>query len=226
MDFHYVSINLLHLQEFCDAYNSTGKVVFRRMTFEAIYNSAVDVMNKLAACGERFGPDKTVCMISTRTGRVFYGVSRIETMNGMPIEVHAEIVAFREMQAMGETAIDTLVLLDSVSRSPMLPCSNCIGYLISANPENAGAVVALPDRMIRLSDIGVNMGGMPPVGNVPPTPAPPPQGMTAPKKVAASGDLLKDRVSNLMSVVDDDDDDEDFEEETDAPKKKKLFGLF
>ena len=47
-----------------------------------------------------------------------------------------------------------------------------------------------------------------------------------PFKVAASGDLLKDRVSNLMSVVDDDDDDEDFEEETDAPKKKKLFGLF
>ncbi|MBQ5315953.1 MAG: cytidine deaminase [Oscillospiraceae bacterium] len=184
------------------------------MTFEAIYNSAVDVMNRLAQCGERFGPDKTVCVISTRSGRIFYGVSRTENMGGMPADVHAEIVACREMQAMGESAIDTLILLETVNRSPMLPCSGCAGYLMSISPENAGAMIAMPDRMFRLSELVG--GGMPPM-----------QGMTVPKSTSAKGDLLKDRVSDIMSGIDDDDeDDEEFLEELDKPKKKKLFGLF
>jgi hypothetical protein len=89
---------------------------------------------------------------------------------------------------------------------------------MSISPDNAGAVVAMPDRMFRLSELA---GGGAPAG------MPPVKGMAAPKSTAAKGDLLKDRVSSIMSGIDDDDeDDEEFIEDLDKPKKKKLFGLF
>ncbi len=172
------------------------------MTFDAIYSSAMDVLNKLSAY-ERFGPETTVCVLSTRSGRIFYGVSRVETVNGMPMEVHAEIIAFREMQAMGETAVETLILLSAVDRSPLIPCPNCAMFIMQSG-DNASTTVALPDRMIRLSEIA---------------------GTPAKKPVASKGSLLKDKVGDLMSVMEDEDDeDEDIEEE--KPKKKKFFGLF
>jgi gas vesicle protein len=49
----------------------------------------------------------------------------------------------------------------------------------------------------------------------------------AAEKVTASADLLKDKVSSIMSLVDDNDDelDEELMEELKKPKKK-FFGLF
>ncbi|MCR5807040.1 MAG: hypothetical protein K6G68_08415 [Oscillospiraceae bacterium] len=174
------------------------------MTFEEIYNSALDIINKLASCGEVFGPGSAVCVINTRSGRIFYGRDR---------DVHAEMVAFREMQGMGEFAIDTLILVDPVTRTVLTPCANCAGYLLSAAPDNAAAFVAMPDRMVRLTELT----GQPAAS------------ASAAAKNAAKGSLLKDRVSDIMNVMDDDDDDDDILEEIEEeakPKKKKLFGLF
>ncbi|MBQ8966095.1 MAG: hypothetical protein IJ063_05940 [Ruminococcus sp.] len=141
------------------------------MTFEAIYNIALEVANARAQSGEFIAPDETICVIFSRTGRVYNGVSRMEMMNGAPMSVHAEIEAMRNMQTYGaETAVDSLVLIDTINRSPMLPCNGCVSYIASMNPENAMASVVMPDRSIPFSEImgmaggfapNVGFGGMP-----------------------------------------------------------------
>jgi cytidine deaminase len=189
------------------------------MTFEEIYNSALDIINKLASCGEVFGQGSAVCVISTRSGRIFYGTNRVEPVNGMPMDIHAEIVAYREMQGMGEFAIDTMILVDPITRTALVPCTNCANYLLSAAPDNAAAFVAMPDRMVRLTELTGRPAGAPPQASA-----------AAAAKNVAKGSLLKDKVSDIMNIMDDEDEDDDgiLEEleENAKPKKKKLFGLF
>ena len=239
------------------------------MTFEAIYNIALEVANARAQSGEYIAPDETICVIFSRTGRVYNGVSRMEMMNGAPMSVHAEIDAMRNMQTYGnEVAVDSMVLIDTINRSPMLPCGGCVSYIVSMSPENAMGCVVMPDRMIPLSEImGMNGGfapnaqfsgmpnGMPSAApvqpgyvqsmqygaapvqsvqfNAAPVPPSPVQSVVSSQYEGEAGngksknDLLKNRVSDLMSVAEnDDEEDEEFLEELGGKKKKGLFGLF
>ena len=230
------------------------------MTFEAIYNIALEVANARAQSGEYIAPDETICVIFSRTGRVYNGVSRMEMMNGAPMSVHAEIEAMRNMQTYGnETAVDSMVLIDTINRSPMLPCNGCVSYIVSMSPDNAMGGVVMPDRTIPFSEImgaaggfapNVGFGGMPagmpaaapvqsgyiqsmqfgaaPVQSVPLQSVQSSQYISdAPASSGSKNDLLKNRVSSLMSAVEEDDDDEEFLEELGNGKKKKgLFGLF
>ena len=133
------------------------------MTFEAIYNIALEVANARAQSGEYIAPDETICVIFSRTGRVYNGVSRMDMTNGAPMSVHAEIDAMRNMQTYGnETAVDSMVLIDTINRSPMLPCNGCISYIASMNPENAMGFVVMPDRSIPLSELMGMAGGYAP----------------------------------------------------------------
>ncbi|MCR5542044.1 MAG: hypothetical protein K6F71_14650 [Ruminococcus sp.] len=223
------------------------------MTFEAIYNIALEVANARAQSGEYIAPDETICVICSRTGRVYNGVSHMG--------VHAEIEAMRNMQTYGnEVAIESMVLIATISRSPMLPCTGCINYIISMSPENSMGYVVMPDRMISLSEMlgtgtyapNTPFSGMPngmpaaaPVqsgylsgqfvqsvqySSAAPVPSTPLTSMTSSQMEGASSksDLLKNRVSSLMSVAEnDDEEDAEFLEELGIGKKKKgLFGLF
>lgn len=235
------------------------------MTFEAIYNIALEVANARAQSGEYIAPDETICVIFSRTGRVYNGVSRVDMMNGAPMSVHAEIEAMRNMQTYGnETAVDSMVLIDTINRSPMLPCNGCVSYIVSMSPENAMGGVVMPDRTIPFSEImGMANGFAPnmPFGGMPggmPAAAPVQSGYVqsmqfgaapvqsvqfgaapvqsvqlqstqipdAPAGGSSKNDLLKNRVSSLMSAAEDDEDDEEFLEELGGKKKKGLFGLF
>ena len=121
------------------------------MTFEAIYNIALEVANARAQSGEYIAPDETICVIFSRTGRVYNGVSRMG--------VHAEIEAMRNMQTYGnEVSVDSMVLIDTINRSPMLPCAGCVNYIASMSPDNAMSCIVMPDRMIQLSEM-MGMGG-------------------------------------------------------------------
>lgn len=133
------------------------------MTFEAIYNIALEVANARAQSGEYIAPDETICVIFSRTGRVYNGVSRVDMSNGAPMSIHAEIEAMRNMQTYGnETAVDSIVLIDTINRSPMLPCNGCVNYIVSMSPENAMGGVVMPDRTIPFSEIMGMAGGFAP----------------------------------------------------------------
>ncbi len=184
------------------------------MTFDAIYAAAVDTVNKIAAGGEPITPDKTVCVINTRSGRIYYGVSRTEMVNGVMTAIHAEIDAINYMQSYGDTSIAEMILISAMNRTAMLPCSGCVGYILSLGPDYAGALIAMPDRMIPIAELGRFPGGG--VNN----------SVSVPLK-SARGDLLKDRLRSIMDGVDDgDDDDDELLQELNQPKKKKFFGLF
>ena len=116
-------------------------------------NAAHTIAIRVLESNHFVSPDDTVCAIRTRSGRVFTGVSRPNAPGVMG--VHAEIEAVQSMLDAGENIIDELVLIATQTRMQMLPCNNCIGYILSLHPENANCVLLMPDRMIRITDVGM-----------------------------------------------------------------------
>jgi cytidine deaminase len=182
-------------------------------TINAAHTVAIHMLESNAYISQ----DDTVCALKARSGRVFTGISR---QNGQ-MGIHAEVDAIQNMQAAGDFIVDEMVLISTQTRIQLLPCNNCISYILSLHPENANCAVLMPDRAIRLTDVGMFAnpasnppfspnGGMysgnpmmgntasPPVFPVPPVnPVPPPVNPVMPAQNTAA--------------LDDDDDDEDDE---------------
>ena len=97
------------------------------MNSEAIFNAAHSTAIKLFESGAFITPADTVCSIESGSGRIYTGISRAD-MNAL---IHAEVDAVRNMQAAGENVIKALLLISTQNRTPMLPCNNCLGYILS-----------------------------------------------------------------------------------------------
>jgi cytidine deaminase len=194
------------------------------MNFNEIYQAAVEVINYAVSSRGFVEPGTTVCVLATSSGRVYNGVSRPN--------VHAEIEAVRNMQTYGENAVTTIILVDATTRLAMLPCVNCINYILTLNPANYGAVVAMPDRPVPLPEIlqtsGASMqfGGGVSRGSI--------SASVSSMVISgrAKGSVLKEKVGGLMNAGTDFEDDDDLIEELkDAARekaegKKGFFGLF
>ena len=131
------------------------------MNSEAIFNAAHSTAIRLLESGAFVTPSDTVCALQTASGRIFTGISRSDMNN----PIHAEIDAVNNMLASGERIVIGLLLISTQMRSPMLPCNNCLGYILSLAQENMGCMVMLQDRMISINEVGMfatppPMGGM------------------------------------------------------------------
>jgi cytidine deaminase len=202
------------------------------MNFNEIYQAAMDVVNYTAA--SRNGviePGTTICVLVTAAGRIYNGVSRPN--------VHAEIEAVRNMQAYGENAVTTLILVDANSRLALLPCVNCLNYILTLSPTNYNAVVAMPDRPVPFGEILQNNNGaaMSMQFNSGQVSRGTMSAQVSSMVISgrAKGGVLKDKVGGLMKVASEleDEDDDLIEELRDAALekekkegKKGLFGLF
>lgn len=175
------------------------------MTFKEINSYALSQLEKLAK--EKKVTGDTFCVICSRSGKYFLGMSSGEGDSKIP----AERAALGSMVMAGETLIETILLIGTKDKKPILPTKEMVNYLFTVNAENANGDVAMPDKNVPLSTIG----------DAPAAPA-------AVSKVPASKNLLLDRVNSLLEGVDEDDeDDEEFLEELDTKKKKKKrFGFF
>ena len=129
------------------------------MNSEAIFNAAHSTAIRLLESGAYITPDDTVCTVESASGRIYTGISRTD-MNAV---IHAEVDAVRNMQAAGENIISAMLLISTQSRSPMLPCNNCLGYILSLAPENANCMILMQDRMIRIVEVGMFAAPMNPV---------------------------------------------------------------
>lgn len=195
------------------------------MDFNQIYTMAVDMINYVATSRGFIEPNTTVCVLLAQSGRVYNGVSQNE--------VHAEIDAVRNMQRFNENAIEALILVDANTRLAMLPCVNCIRYMISLNPINTGAMVNMPDRPVPFQEILAQTPMVPQTSGY----------QSVQQLVSATrssmvvtgrskGALLSGKVNDLLSVAEEEEQsDEDLElmEELkesaqNAQKKKGLFG--
>ncbi|MBQ6181181.1 MAG: cytidine deaminase [Ruminococcus sp.] len=212
-----------------------------------IFNSALSAAMQLIESGAYITPADTVCSLQTASGRIFTGFSH----SNMIPPVHAEVEAIGNMLAAGENIIQGILLISTQGREPLLPCNNCIGYILSLAQENSQCMIAMSDRMIKITDVGMfaaPMGAAPmsaapepqvfPMNNAPAAapvtqaaaPLNPLQAAPMEEDVSSSanienakGDLLKNKVQSIMGVAEDDDIDEFLEE---ISTKKKRFGFF
>jgi cytidine deaminase len=190
-------------------------------TINAAHTVAIHMLESNAYISQ----DDTVCALRARSGRVFTGISR---QNGQ-MGIHAEVDAIQNMQAAGDFIVDEMVLISTQTRIQLLPCNNCISYILSLHPENANCAVLMPDRAIRLTDVGMFAnpasnppfppnGGMysgnPMMGNAAPPPVfpvPPVNPVTPPANPVPPTVNPVSPVQNTAAFDDDDDADDDDE---------------
>lgn len=189
--------------------------------FNQMYQMAMDVINQYVAANGYAAPNMTVCVVLAKSGRVYNGISHNE--------VHAEVEAIRNMQGFNENAVDALILVDANTRLAMLPCFNCIRYIISLNPMNTSAMINMPDRPVPFQEVLAQnqMGGYSSVQQ---------RGVVSANRSSmvmtgrAKSALLSGKVNTLMAAAkDEEQSDEDIElmkelTESTQEKKKGLFG--
>ena len=204
----------------------TGKVV-ESVNYDAIIQRAQEIATQRMKSGEPIGPDDTVCVLSSASGRLFTGLNRIERQGGAVHNVHAELEAIRNMQVMGESVIETLLLISITNGMPLLPCFDCMRHILSLHTDNIHCEIMMQDRAVPLSEFSEQLKAqmkaqMPmnlhSVHHVTSVSAP------LPPEASNEASLLKNRVNSLLSAVEDDETDEK-ETETESGKKK-LFGFF
>lgn len=192
--------------------------------FNQIYKMATDVIGYITSSGGYIEPNTTVCVILAKSGRTYNGVSHNE--------VHAEIEAVRNMQGFNENAVDALILVDANTRLALLPCANCIRYIISLNPMNSGALVNMPDRPVPFQEI---LSQNTPSQQLPFSSVPMPHAAVSAGRSSvvvtgrAKGALLNGKVNSLLAAAkEEEQSEEDLElmrELTESAQKKKgLFG--
>lgn len=211
------------------------------MAYEFMYNIASDLIQRRFQSGEYISSDDTVCVIYTATGKIYTGMSRMDNFGGQVNVIHAEIEAVRNMLAYGDSLIEAVLLMYVQQQCVIVPCNGCISHMLSINRQNSNAVVVNQGQVLHLSDfISYNTASQPPsdislkVGGFDAPAADDPVAANAaesPMKSgmisqygagseSAKGELLKNRVKNIMQVT------EDEPEEEEASKKRfgKIFG--
>lgn len=214
------------------------------MNTDAIFNAAQYAAARILESGAFISPNDTVCAIESSSGGIYTGISRSQ-MNSY---IHAEVDAVQNMLSAGEGIIQAVLLIGIQSRFPLLPCNECVRYILSVAAENASCMILLHDRMININEVGYYAmpSGVPQgyAGNMGANPMQFPNQMNQQKFVPvnqilnndgpvaettetntenASGDFLKNRVNNLLNVAKEPETDEFLESLT--PKKKR-FGFF
>lgn len=134
------------------------------MMYDNLYSIAQDIAARQQQSGY-VQPDDTVCVICSASNQIYTGVNRREVLDGRQHNVHAELVALQQMQANGDAIVQSILLISTYTKKPMLPCNGCIGTILAQHPNNAQCQVVLPDRTMLLTEIGGPYSGAAPVGN-------------------------------------------------------------
>lgn len=195
------------------------------MNYEAIIQRATEIAKQRMMSGERIMPDDTVCVLCSSSGRLFTGLSHFVNQGGMIQNIHAELEAIRNMQIMGESVIDSMLLISIVNGMPLLPCFDCMRQILSLHTDNIYCEIMMQDRAVPLAEFSDQLRaqavrttlpnlGIQRVASV---------SVPLPTEVRNEANLIKDRVNSLLNVADDE---EDQIAETEDENKKKRFGLF
>lgn len=209
------------------------------MNTDAILSAAQSAAINLIESGAYVTASDTVCSVESASGKIYTGISRSDL--NMP--VHAEVDAVAALLAAGETVIRGFILINTQSRTPILPCNNCIGYILSLAPENSECMIIMPDRLININEVfmfaaPVNQpvqpgtgqssayhGGVPQVSvSMGKNGSPMTEEVTGQANTAGSkGALLRGKVNDLLKVASEDETEKFLKS---LEPKKKRFGFF
>lgn len=210
--------------------------------YSVMSQAAFTKLNSFRNDGIALFPDSTVCVAISASNRLYCEVSGTMSVNGKIYATHSERDVYKIMCNSNDGTIARLLLMNS-NGQPMLPCMDCLQYLVATNNANLGAILTLPDREIYFSEFFSTMAPHTMVGqpNNEPTSqmpsAPIPTVSATPLSVSnhdnhefinkqtqnANENILRQRLGNIMKGSRDISDD-DLPEE--AKSKKKRFGLF
>lgn len=197
------------------------------MNYEAIIQRASEIATQRMRSGERVMPDDTVCVLCSASGRLFTGLSHLTNQGGMVQNVHAEVEAIRNMQVMGESVIQSMLLISIVNGMPLLPCFDCMRQILALHTDNIQCEIMMQDRAVPLSEFTEQLRAQVMRSSLPNMSVQRVTSISAPAPAATEAhneaSLIKDRVNSLLSVVEDDEEEENGSAE---PEKKKRFGFF
>ena len=114
------------------------------MNYRFRIDIAVDAIRKRYDKRHNPVPGDTVCVICAGNGNIYKGFNEYITSGNVSQNVHAEISAVKMMLDEGQSKIKAMIVYNSCSVSPLLPCNGCIDYVLSLNPENKDTVVVTP----------------------------------------------------------------------------------
>ena len=125
------------------------------MLYSKMMEAARSRVQQYLQSGAMVRPMDTVCVIYTQSGRVYSGMSHTSLHRGQVMVTHAEVEAVQNMLAFHETSIQVIMLLNAYTGKPMLPCTDCIRYIISLKPENSECQIMLNQSSVSISEINV-----------------------------------------------------------------------
>ena len=198
------------------------------MNYDAIIQRATEIAMQRMKSGEPVMPDDTVCVLCSSSGRLFTGLSKIENQGGSVQNVHAEVEAIRNMQVMGESVIQAMLLISIMNGMPLLPCFDCMRHILSLHTDNIHCEIMMQDRAVPIAEFSEQLKAQARMQS--PIPTISIQRVTSvsaplPAEVKNDANLIKNRVNSLLSVVSDEEDDDEKEEKEESGKKKR-FGFF
>ena len=129
-----------------------NRKVVRNVNYDAIIQRAREIATQRMKSGEPVGPDDTVCVLSSASGRLFTGLNHFEMQNGAVHNVHAEIEAIRNMQVMGESVIETLLPTIRFRQQAQIQMGEVIVGRPGALRANDGRGSAANDDALRAND--------------------------------------------------------------------------
>lgn len=117
-------------------------------------DTALDVIRK--RYDKRHNPvaGDTVCVICAGNGNIYTASNEYIKDENSSENIHAEIIALKKMQEEGITQIKALTVFNACTATPLLPCNDCISYILSLNPENYHALIVTPNGNIFITDVG------------------------------------------------------------------------
>lgn len=203
------------------------------MNYDAIIQRATEIAMQRMNSGESVTPDDTVCVLCSSSGRLFTGLNRFEKKGGMIHNVHAELEAIHNMQVMGESVIQAMLLISITNGMPLLPCFDCMRQILALHTDNIYCEIMMQDRAVPIAEFSEQLKAQARMqSSVPNISIQQVASVSASLTGEAKNDasLIKNRVNSLLSVVQDSDDDEaEPAADTDAQDdegKKKRFGFF
>lgn len=123
------------------------------MLYSKMIQAAQSRVQQYIQSGAIVRPMDTVCVIYTTSGRIYSGMSHTGMMRGQISIIHAEIEAVQNMLAFNEKKIQVIMLLSAYTGKPMLPCTECIKYIASLNPENTNCHIMLNESSVPIADL-------------------------------------------------------------------------
>ena len=123
------------------------------MLYSKMMEAAHSRIQQYLQSGAMVRPSDTVCVLYTQSGRVYSGMSHTSLYRGQVMITHAEVEAVQNMLAFHEKSIQVMMLLNAYTGKPMLPCTECIRYIISLKPENSDCHIMLNQSSVSIAEV-------------------------------------------------------------------------